>query len=299
MNGLPKRGSGEEASIPDGLSWLEAQAEGRRWLAQLPGLVAECAELWSLDVGEPFADSYVSWVAPVVTHCGEPAVLKVQFADRESEHEAAALAAWAGDGAVLLLDRDPRRHALLLERCVPGTHLSTLPASEAEAVLIELLPRLWIAPPPEVGGVAAEAAWWASGLAARWERSGRPFEEDLLVAALRLLERLPSTQGELVLTHQDLHADNVLSAHREPWLVIDPKPLAAERAFSLAPIIRADELGHSHTGVIGRLDRLSGALGVDRERARGWALAQTIAWAFEGDVVLPRHVQTARWLYEA
>jgi hypothetical protein len=32
-----------------------------------------------------------------------------------------------------------------------------------------------------------------------------------------------------VLLNQDLHFGNVLAAEREPWLVIDPKPLAGER----------------------------------------------------------------------
>ena len=85
------------------------------------------------------------------------------------------------------------------------------------------------------------------------------------------LEELAPTQGEQVLIHQDLHADNVLAAQREPWLVIDPKPLVGEREFSLAPIIRSVELGHSRRAVVERLDRLSSELGLDRERARGWA----------------------------
>ena len=57
-------------------------------------------------------------------------------------------------------------------------------------------------------------------------------------------------------SHHDLHGDNVLRAAREPWLVIDPKPLAGERGFSLAPIVRAYEFGHSRERVIERLDKL-------------------------------------------
>ena len=121
----------------------------------------------------------------------------------------------------------------------------------------------------------------------------------LLDAALRALEELAPTQGEQVLVNQDLHADNVLAAGREPWLAIDPKPLAGEREFGLAPIVRAYELGHSERAVVHRLDRLSAELGLDRERARRWALAQTLAWSFEDDHALPRHVETARWLAHA
>jgi len=36
-----------------------------------------------------------------------------------------------------------------------------------------------------------------------------------------------------------------------------------------------------------------------RTRARRWAFAQTLAWDFEGDRVLPRHVEAARWLLPA
>src|ERR671938_824127 len=96
----------------------------------------------------------------------------------------------------------------------------------------------------------------------------QPFERRLLDAALEALSELPGTQGEQVLLNQDLHGDNVLAAQREPWLVIDPKPLVGEREFGLAPIVRSFELGHSRRDVEYRLDRLSTDLGLDRERAR-------------------------------
>jgi streptomycin 6-kinase len=90
-----------------------------------------------------------------------------------------------------------------------------------------------------------------------------------------------------------------MAARREPWLVIDPKPLAGEREFGLSPVIRAYELGHSRRDVLYRLDRMTGELGLDRERARLWAFGQAIAWGFEAGKVIPRHVETARWLLEA
>jgi streptomycin 6-kinase len=132
--------------------------------------------------------------------------------------------------------------------------------------------------------VAPRIDGW-SGVARGRTRPGRSVRGALVAA-----------QSEQVLLHQDLHADNVLRAAREPWLAIDPKPLAGEREFGVAPILRAYELGHSRQQVIGRLHRLSGELGLDRERSRGWAFAQMLAWAFQGDEVLPRHVETARWL---
>ena len=193
-----------------------------------------------------------------------------------------------------LLARDDERHALLLERCRPGTYLR----ERALEVLVDLLPRLWKPAGPPFTSLADEAAWWVSTIRVEWERAGKPFEEALVDAAITILEELAATQGEQVLVHQDLHPDNVLAAEREPWLVIDPKPLVGEREFAVAPVIRASELGHSRRAVIDRLDRLTSELGLDRERARGWAIGQTIAWGVDSDFHA-MHAETARWLLEA
>ncbi len=221
-------------------------------------------------------------------------VLKIQWPHRESDHEADALEFWQGEGAVRLLARDDERHALLLERCRPGTPLR----ESALDVLIDLLSRLWKPAVAPFTSLADEAAWWASTIRGEWEEAGRPFEERLVDAAISTLEELAVTQGEQVLLHQDLHPDNVLAAEREPWLVIDPKPLVGEREFAVAPIVRSFELGHSKRAVIGRLDRLTVELGLDRERALGWTLGQTIAWSFNSEFH-PAHVETARWLLQA
>jgi streptomycin 6-kinase len=223
-------------------------------------------------------------------------VLKIQFPHRESEHEADALEAWDGRGAVMLLDRDRDEHALLVERCVPGTHLSAEGGDAALDVLIGLLPRLWTPASPPIGTLEDEAAWWARDLEERFDRAGRPFDRALLGVALDALRDCASTQGEQVLLHQDLHGDNVLRAARERWLAIDPKPLLGEREFSVAPIVRSHELGHSEGSVRYRLDRLTAELGLDRERSRLWTIAQTLAWSFDDDGVDPWHVQLVGWL---
>jgi streptomycin 6-kinase len=281
-----------------GLAWAEHTDEGRAWLERLPRLLEECVERWSLVVGPPFPYAYASLALPARLPDGDEAVLKICFPHRESEHEADALRAWDGDGAIRLLAHNPDRWVLLLERCRPGTPLREEEPERALDVFVELLPRLWIPAAPPFRTLAEEAAWWADGMQTSWERAGRPFERRILDAALRALEELPPGQGEQVVLHQDLHADNVLRADREPWLVIDPKPLAGEREFGLAPIVRSFELGHSERAVRRRFDRLSGELDLHRDRARGWALAQTVAWSFDSDY-LAQHIETAIWLLDA
>jgi streptomycin 6-kinase len=260
--------------VHPGLGWLEALPAGRDWLAALPELRAGCERAWGVSrAGEPFAYAYASLAYPVVAE-GVPAVIKLQYPDRESEHEADALEAWDGNGAVRLLARDDERRALLLERLEPGTPLTG--REDALDEILGLLPRLWVEAPASVRTLADEAAWWASTV------------ED--VAALDYLEELAATQGEQVLLHQDLHPGNVLAAEREPWLVIDPKPLRGEREFAAAPVVRAPELGGGRDAVLARLDRVCAELGLDRERARGWTVAQSLAWG---------HADVARWLLEA
>jgi len=246
-------------------------------------------------LGEPFAGGVASeLVAPAVTADGVDAVLKMQKPHRESDHEAAALELWDGEGAVRLLAHDPEQHALLIERCVPGTPLASAGQAAALDVFVELLPRLWKPAGPPFRPLVDEAVWWAEYLP-RQDWSVAP---ELLDAALEALRDLPGTQGEQVLLHQDLHGGNVLAAEREPWLTIDPKPLAGEREFGVAPIVRSFELGHSKRDVLYRFDRLTAELGLDRDRARGWTIAQTVAWTFDS-TYHATHVETARWLLEA
>ncbi len=272
---------------------------GNEWLDRLPRLVEECAEQWALELGPPFAGSNASLVLPA----GD-AVLKINFPDDESEHEPDALRRWDGDGAVKLLGHDPERRALLIERCEPGTTLLELGDDDAGDVVAGLLPRLWVSPAPTYRTLADLAATWVEELPELWASHARPFERAILDAAVDALLELGPTQGPLVVANEDLHAGNVRSSRREPWLLIDPKPLAAEREFTLVAMIRdrkEEVLTGSHPlrRLQRRLDRLSSDLELDRERLRGWTVAHTLAWGFEPDGIHAAHAEVARLLLEA
>ncbi|MEV1017623.1 aminoglycoside phosphotransferase family protein [Micromonospora sp. NPDC049801] len=282
--------------LPEGLGWVRASAVGRAWLTALPTLVAECAERWSLRLGPPFRYAYASLALPADLPDGTAAVLKVQFPDEDSRYEAHALGHWAGDGAIRLLAHDPERRALLVERCRPGTSLHELPMDQALDAAVDLLPRLWRPAGAPFTPLAEEAAGWLDRMPRSWERAGRPYERRLLDAARALLVDLSASQGEQVLVNQDLHAGNVLAAERAPWLAIDPKPLIGEREFSVVPLVRGPELGHSPAAVRHRLDRLSTDLGLDVERVRGWAIGHCLAWSIADQVVFTHQVEVVRWL---
>jgi streptomycin 6-kinase len=262
-------------------------AQIAEWRANVAELVTECCERWELRPGKPYVPGFCGHALRVELADGTPAALKVFWPGRESEQEADALERWDGDGAVRLYARDDERSALLLERCEPGSFLSEAP--DPLGVLIGLLPRLW-KPGDGFRPLADEAAWWLDDDLAAVE------DARLRDAAAEALRELAPTQGAQVLLHQDLHGENVLAAEREPWLVIDPKPLAGEREFSVAPIVRSSELGHSKRDVLYRLDRLCAELDLDRDRAKGWTIAQTMAWS--GTPQIAMHLETVRWLLE-
>ena len=135
-----------------------------------------------------------------------------------------------------------------------------------------------------------------------WDAGGRPFPRELAEEAASLARGLSETIAEEVLLHQDFHGGNVLSSGDE-WIAIDPKPLAGERAFDVASLLRdrRDELArdpHPARRVARRFDQLAEALELDRERMRGWGIVHTLAWGFEDGRWLDEHVACARWLAE-
>ena len=255
--------------IPAALAREWAREE--EWLTDLPRLAAECAEQWGLRLEHPI-DTPRSLVVPA----GE-CVLKLNAPSHvEAEHEADALALWDGRGAVRLLARDDARRALVLERCRPGTRLDESDVEGIE-VVAGLLPRLARTPdaPHRFRRLAVEADRWLVEVPARYDAAGAPFERSLLDTACAVYASVDRSAISLV--NQDLHAGNILSATRESWLAIDPKPLVGEREIDAVGLLR-DAAGDGGVREVRRwLDALA-SLGLDRARARDWGLAHALAW---------------------
>ncbi len=270
----------------------EEWAREAAWLAELPRLADECAERWGLELEAP-VDTPHSLVVPA----GD-VVLKLNAPGHfEADHEAEALGRWAGRGAVLVVARDDERRALLIERCRPGTRLWDAGVDQ-RAVAAELLPRLWIEPaePHPFRLLADEGERWAEAVPRRYELGGRPFEPRLLSLAVDVFRSADRSAAFLV--NQDLHGGNVLRAEREPWLVIDPKPLVGERELDGVGLLRNAVDGGAQA-MRRWLDVLAG-LGLDEERLRGWGVAHALAWGWdERDGWSRRAVEAARTIAAA
>jgi streptomycin 6-kinase len=259
------------------------------WLDHLPNLVADYAEQWELELETPI-DTPHSLVVPA----GD-VVLKLNAPSHvEAEQEPDALERWSGRGAVRLVARDDARRAYLCERCRPGTQLSESGADEM-TVVPGLLVQLSHVPtkPHPFRSLATEAERWLDEVPARYVIGDRPFERSLLELALDVFGTVDLSAAWLV--NQDLHGLNVLRAQREPWLVIDPKPLVGERELDGVGLLRNVD---SVADVRRWLDALT-EIGLDRQRLRRWGVAHALAWGWDESGWSAESIAVARLIRDA
>ena len=256
------------------------------WLAGLPRLIRDVLAEWALVADGPARSGQAAVAVPVRTATGEVAMAKFGWPHPEARHEHLALRAWGGRGAVRLLQADPHRSVLLLERADAGRDLTTVPVLEACQVVAGLYGVLHRPALPQLDRLSVHAARWATELAAlREDRLVPRRYVDQAVALLRDFAADPGTDGTLI--HTDLHYFNVLAAEREPWLVIDPKPLSGDPAYEVAPMLwnRWDEAvatGNLRGALLDRLYALVDASGLDEDRVRAWVTVRelvNIKWA--------------------
>ncbi|MGW4847200.1 aminoglycoside phosphotransferase family protein [Nocardia brasiliensis] len=246
-------------------------APARAWLDALPDLAARYADRWQLTFDGPSMHGYGALVLPVRRADGSAAVLKLAYLTPETRDEPVALAAWGGEGAVLLLDSAADDGVLLLERLTADRSLETEPIVDAVRITAELMRRLAVPAPQGISrDLRVEAAGWAEELPREWARLGAPYSRKLLDAAVEACTQLGPTADRL-LVNEDLHFENVLAAQREPWLVIDPQPLAGDLEFSTLSLLWSRR---TESTLDDRFAALVDIAGLDPERARAWTLVQ-------------------------
>ncbi|MCF3130634.1 aminoglycoside phosphotransferase family protein [Streptomyces olivochromogenes] len=255
---------------------------GRAFVAGLPRRAEEFLRRRRLRPDGPAMHGVCALVLPVVSAEGTPAALKLQPLDAESAGEPLALRAWAGVGAVRLLEHDEPTCTLLLERLDETRVLAGLPeVREAVLVIGALLARLTARPaPPGLRRLGDVARQLLERTAQAAERVPDPADRRLLGHCAAAVREVAGEPGDQLL-HWDLHYANVLAADRADWLAIDPKPLAGDPGFELLPAL-ANRYDPADTRW--RFDALSDALGLDRERARAWTLGrvlQNCLWEIE------------------
>lgn len=282
--------------IPPSLRALMAGREpdpggisGEDWLARLPGLIDEHLERWDLALDGPAWHGRCALVLPVRRDrgSGAPGALKITWPHEEARTEHLALRLWDGHGAVRLEAADPAALTLLLERLDGDRDLRNVGIMEACEAIGDLLRRLDRPATPQIPTIASQIPHWREKLSAPIGGVPRRLTEQ---AVSHLEDLAPGVQGasRMRLVHTDLHFENALAplpgsaaTERGAWLAIDPKVLAGERAYAVAPAIwnrpwdteRADDLVvHARM----RADIIGDDAGLDPERVRMWTLVRLV-----------------------
>ena len=256
-------------------------ASVRAWLTTLPDLVADLADRWDLALSQPFQPGgSASWVAPARDAAGRDAVLKVGWTHTEARDEAEGLAVLGGEGAVEVYayEHEGPTTAMLVERCRPGRELRARPESEQHEVIAELLRRLWQVRIParhEFRTLQVMCDAWADQAAEAHAANPGLLDPGVVRDGLSLFRTLPQTATSSVLLCTDLHAGNVLTGTRRPWLLIDPKPYVGDPHYDvLQHLLNCP--GSLRRDPRGLLRHVADLAGLDAGRVEQWLFARCV-----------------------
>lgn len=247
--------------------------------------LTEAARRWRVALDRPYPDVHPG---DLVYGCaladGTPAVIKTE-PDRGPEDEFLtgidALVLYGGEGMARVLEFDRDERVVLMERISPGEPLWRTPISEALDAIASVMAKL--RRPPADGhrfpSVRAYHRAWTDHVQ-RYGGAG-PIDADLFDIGERSFLELCGSQSDTVVLHRDLHYGNVLSSDRQGWLAIDPKGVVGEPCYEVGPLFwnRLDELDAPASPLRAmrwRVEAFAERTGFDRERVRGWALAQAV-----------------------
>ncbi|WP_375405820.1 aminoglycoside phosphotransferase family protein [uncultured Amnibacterium sp.] len=201
---------------------------------------------------------------------GEPVMLKV--ARIEEERRGGRLMAWwSGCGGLPVLEADD--DAILMRRATRS--LLTVPAAEAEGVLLETVLALHAMPaPPASVGLVALTEWFH-------DLVDEPQAYPLLARTADVARGLVAEAGPSVALHGDLHHGNVLELDGR-WIVIDPKGLVGHPAFDVANVFCNPSVQVATARLDRRLGRFADRLAIEPDVLAAWVVAWcglSLVWA--------------------
>lgn len=284
-------------NISDQVRWTAERmgAVGHDWLRQLPNIVTELADEWSISVGEPLGDGFWGLVLEATDVDGQDVVLKLGVPDglvRVSPfwQELDILLLADGPPYVRVFRHDRERRAMLLERLGRPLGGLGLPVEAQLDAIAETLPAGWKrVPEASLTRGDKKAVWLRDFIERRWAAFGDHCSRqtvDLAIAYTHRREELFDPDSA-VLIHADAHRDNILETAVDSgsYALIDPAGLISEPGHDLAIPLRewSDELVGSDRPVelLNRwCDVLATATGVDRDSIWEWAYIERVSTGF-------------------
>ena len=264
--------------------------KGERWLDSLPELISIFEHQWSLSVHDHFPNIGYNFVAPASVRDRMLAVLKIGLPLENVEifSEAKYLRILNGRGAVHLLEEDRTMQAILIERALPGETMARAfdgRQSEAVAPAIEVLKQTLQAPPNDRSHIISLDEWF-DGLR---RFPGKQFPAKYGARALEIYNKLSGQPGRTFYLHGDFHPDNIVSASRSPFLVIDPKGIIGHLGYEIAVFLNnfhwwQEDRADIKLRIEAAIGQFSDAFDLDPYEIREWAFAQMVLsawWTFD------------------
>ncbi|HEX8369494.1 MAG TPA: aminoglycoside phosphotransferase family protein [Pyrinomonadaceae bacterium] len=263
--------------------------EGKKWIADLPEIIEEIEQNWSLEIKKPFPNLSYHYVAPCVFKSGGEAVVKIGFPGEKTTtfNEIKMLEFLGGKGVCKLLRGDEKRLALLLEKLAPGENLKEICRNDdtkAVEIAIRVMRDFWQEAPENIEFPRLEE--WFEGLR-KAEKIG--FAPEYVKKARRFFDELMSVSAPKTLLHGDFHHENILSAERRPFLAIDPKGIVGDIGYDLS-VFMINQAGwlESAPDLQKKLEdairRFSEAFEIEPQNLRKWIFAHSVLsawWTFE------------------
>ncbi len=271
---------------------------GRKWLDQLPHLVNQCAQKWSLTDLEPVDDLTYNYVLSGFQGANH-IILKLRCSvyDRVLiQREVDALQATQQYRAVTLLAYDQDLGALLLQKIIPGTTLAGMILSDdkqATQCAVKLLQQLHTVP------LVSDAKFSClNDVIPHFEYNFAilaPFTSKARHLRELLLKNEPYTH--VVLLHGDFHHGNILLGASHTYYAIDPEGMIGDPGYDMAVFIRNPlttliTMPHIKEIIINRIKIFSDYFGYDAKRVCQWVYLQAFTsayWSLEDGEKVDRH----------
>jgi streptomycin 6-kinase len=214
--------------------------KGKKWLAKLPNIIQNLAEMWQLEEIKPVDNLSWNYVATAI--CGnEEVVLKISFQQDLIYDEMRCLKLWNGNGAIKLLYYNSQYNTMLLQKAIPGTSLKYTDLSFEEKAIIHANIAFRLKQNKAIKEKFTHVSKWLEAIDRLKDSGVKP---EIIKLAKEIRSQIMNIKLEEYLCHSDLHLDNILQ-HDENWFAIDPKGIIGPKEFEIAAfdIIEKNEMG--------------------------------------------------------
>ncbi|QHW30931.1 phosphotransferase [Paenibacillus rhizovicinus] len=267
--------------------------EGVSWTAGLPRLTDSCASRFGLVIEAPFSDLSWNYVLRARQADGSPVVLKCSMNKEELTKEMNVLRAYAGRGAVAVIDADEELGAAVMQSAEPGTQLADIEDDTlATEIFCSVFRRLHDTAESEFKDMKLPSIKEHFAAIERYrerysvQEAQAPLPESWVENAEECLAYLIASTEHNVLLHGDLHHYNILRQGDEDWAVIDPKGIIGDIHFdTIQYMLNYEDRGGTCEEVLERrIAIMTERLGLDPRRIGMWGVARGVleaCWSME------------------